>query len=81
MSPVTAGVEPAALLDNVEAVVLKFRDAQGKWRDDWTPTQPDLLPRAVEMVLTRTGEPPVTLRFLVAPGPVEQPIVEGATGA
>ena len=76
-----AGDEPAALLENVEAVVLKFRDAQGKWRDDWTPTQPDLLPRAVEMVLTRTGEPPVTLRFLVAPGPVEKPIVEGATGA
>ncbi|CCW18916.1 General secretion pathway protein J [Sphingobium indicum BiD32] len=76
-----AGEEPAALLENVEAVVLKFRDAEGKWRDDWTPTQPDLLPRAVEMTLTRTGESPVTLRFLVAPGPAEKPIVQGASGA
>jgi general secretion pathway protein J len=76
-----AGDEPAALLENVEAVVLKFRDAQGKWRDDWTPTQPDLLPLAVEMTLSRTGESPVTLRFLVAPGPTEKPIIEGAPSA
>ncbi|MBZ9646204.1 type II secretion system minor pseudopilin GspJ [Sphingobium sp. 3R8] len=74
-----AGDDPAALLENVEAVVLRFRDAQGKWREDWTPTQPDLLPRAVEMTVTRTGEPPVMLRFLVAPGPVEK--LEVAAGA
>ena len=76
-----AGEEPAALLEHVEAVTLRFRDAEGKWRDKWTPTQPDLLPRAVEMTLTRTGEPPVMLRFLVAPGPPEKPIMEGTPGA
>ena len=77
-----AGEEPAALLDNVETVVLRFRDAQGEWREDWTPTQPDLLPRAVEMMVTRTGEPPVMLRFLVAPGPPEKLVAgEGGTGA
>lgn len=76
-----AGEDPAALLDHVEAVALRFRDAQGKWRDDWTPTQPDLLPRAVEMSVTRTGEPPVTLHFAVAPGPLEKPLVEGAGDA
>jgi general secretion pathway protein J len=32
------------------------------------------MPRAVEMVVKRTGEPPVTLRFLVAPGPREAPL-------
>ena len=74
-----SGDDPAALLDNVEAVVLRFRDAQGKWREDWTPTQPDLLPRAVEMTVTRIGEPPVMLRFQVAPGPVEK--LEVAPGA
>lgn len=75
-----AGDPPAALLEQVEDVVLRFRDAEGKWRDEWVPTQPDLLPRAVEMVLTRTGEPPVTLRFLVGPGPAERP-AEGSAGA
>lgn len=77
-----AGDEPAALLEHVESVALRFRDAQGEWREDWTPTQPDLMPRAVEMVVTRTGEPPVTLRFMVAPGPMEKPLVNGeASGA
>lgn len=76
-----AGDDPATLLENVEAVVLRFRDAQGKWRDDWTPSQPDLMPRAVEIRVTRTGEPPVMLRFLVAPGPAEKPVIaEGAAG-
>lgn len=74
-----AGDDPAALLDHVEDVALRFRDAQGKWREDWTPTQPDLLPRAVEMSIKRTGEPLVTLRFLVAPGPLEKPVEGAAT--
>lgn len=75
-----AGDEPAALLDHVEDVALRFRDAKGDWRDEWTPTQPDLMPRAVEMTVTRTGEPPVTLRFLVGPGPVEKLEGEAASG-
>ncbi len=74
-----AGDDPAALLDNVESVILRFRDAHGQWQDDWTPSQPDLLPKAVEMTVTRTGEPPVTMRFLVAPGPVEK--LEGVEAA
>lgn len=72
------GSEPAVLLDGIEDVVLRFRDARGDWREDWTPGQPDLMPRAVEAVVTRRGEPPVTLRFLVGPGPAERPLVEGA---
>ena len=76
-----SGDDPAALLDHVEAVALRFRDAQGKWREDWTPSQPDLLPRAVEISVTRAGEPPVTMRFLVAPGPPERPDMAGAAGA
>nr|WP_183954237.1 type II secretion system minor pseudopilin GspJ [Sphingobium fontiphilum] len=75
-----AGGDPATLLDRVDEVTLRFRDARGDWRDEWTPTQPDLLPRAVEMVVTRTGEPAVTLRFLVGPGPQEKLAVEGADG-
>jgi len=75
-----AGDEPAALLDHVEDVALRFRDAKGDWRDDWAPTQPDRMPRAVEMTVTRTGEPPVTLRFLVGPGPAEKLEGEAAGG-
>ncbi len=75
-----AGDEPAALLDHVENVALRFRDAGGEWRDEWVPTQPDLMPRAVEMTVTRTGEPPVTLRFLVGPGPMEKPETEAVNG-
>lgn len=67
-----AGDEPATLLDHVDDVALRFRDAQGEWRGEWIPTQPDLMPRAVEMTVTRTGEAPVTLRFLVGPGPAEK---------
>lgn len=72
-----AGDEPAALLENVDDVALRFRDAQGEWRDEWTPTQPDLMPRAVEVTVSRTGEPAVTLRFMVGPGPAEK-LQEGA---
>jgi len=75
-----AGEEPAALLDNVDDVTLRFRDAHGEWRDEWTPTQPDLMPRAVEIMVTRRGEPPVTLRFLVGPGPAEKRQEEAASG-
>jgi general secretion pathway protein J len=67
-----AGDDPAVLLDHVEDVTLRFRDAQGEWRSEWVPTQPDLMPRAVELTLTRTGEPPVTLRFLLGPGPQQK---------
>ncbi|WP_081643254.1 type II secretion system minor pseudopilin GspJ [Sphingobium bisphenolivorans] len=75
-----AGDEPAALLENVEDVALRFRDGRGEWREEWAPTQPDLMPRAVELTLTRTGEPAVTLRFLVGPGPAEQLSGEAAGG-
>lgn len=73
-----AGAQPAELLDRVEDVTLRFRDDKGDWRDDWTPGQPDLLPRAVEVTIARTGEPPVLMRFLVAPGPPERPAMDAA---
>lgn len=61
--------EPSALIENVESLAFRYRDEKGEWRDDWQPTQPDILPRAVEMRLTRRGEPSLTLLFLVGPGP------------
>lgn len=64
---------PVKLLDRVSALTLRFRDDRGQWREAWTPTQPDLIPRLVEMTLQREGGAPVTLRFLVGPGGVERP--------
>lgn len=72
--------DPAILLENVEAATLRFRNAKGEWIDSWIPTQPDLLPRAVEMQVVRKGEAPLTLRFAVGPGPVERAVQAGASG-
>ncbi|MGV3769140.1 MAG: type II secretion system minor pseudopilin GspJ [Sphingobium phenoxybenzoativorans] len=66
------GAQPATLLEGIDGAVLRFRDARGDWRDNWASTQPDLLPRAVEIVLSRTGAPSLTLKFLVGPGPAEK---------
>ncbi len=73
--------DPAVLIDDVGALTLRFRDSRGEWRDDWTPTQPGLMPRLVEMVVTREGRPPLTLRFVVGPGEQERPQREEASGA
>src|SRR3546814_1969388 len=40
-----SGEQPAMLLDRVEEIVWRFRDTQGDWREEWTPSQPDLLDR------------------------------------
>lgn len=67
-----AGAQPVTLLEGVENVTLRFRNARGEWLPIWAQPQPDLLPRAVEMTLVRTGEPPLVLMFLVGPGPLER---------
>lgn len=75
------GGEPATLLDGVQSVTLRFRDEKGDWLDMWTPQQPDLLPKAVEMVIARTGNPPLTLIFGVGPGPQSKALTAGAPSA
>ena len=68
-----APTEPAVLIADVTALSIRFRNARGEWIGDWRPVQPDLMPRLVEMTLTRRGRPPITLRFLVGPGGSEKP--------
>ncbi|MDX3908862.1 MAG: type II secretion system minor pseudopilin GspJ [Sphingobium sp.] len=75
-----AAAEPAALLEGVQSVAWRFRDAKGDWLNVWTPQQPDLLPRAVEMIMARSGNPPLTLIFGVGPGPEPQAASTGAAG-
>lgn len=67
------GDPPATLLDGVTAATFRFRDARGEWQPVWMPAQPDLMPRAVELTLIRTGSAPLTMRFRVAPGPDPRP--------
>ena len=59
--------EAATLVDNVSAAQIRFRDDAGEWRSDWTATDADALPRAVELRLTVTGKPEQRMLFLVGP--------------
>ena len=59
----------ATLMEDVERVTVRYREARGTWRDDWTPTDPNELPSAVELVA-------VVPRF----GEVRQVFMVGATG-
>ncbi len=59
-----AAPAPATLFDRVTGLELRYRTPKGDWIDEWA-TQPDRLPVAVEMIVTRAGEAPATLRFLV----------------
>jgi len=60
--------EPAILADGVTQANLRFRDAQGGWRSDWTGMRRDVLPRAVELTLIRSDGSPIVIAFLVGPG-------------
>lgn len=71
--------EPATLFEGVSALTLRYRAANGAWLERWAPENPVEMPTAVEMVLTRGKEPPLTLRFLVGTA-VGQPLAPAATG-
>jgi general secretion pathway protein J len=63
-SGASAGV---VLADRVAAVTMRYRDAKGEWRPRWDDAFTASLPSAVEMTVTRTGAPPLTLAFLTGP--------------
>lgn len=68
--PMLDGAQPsdgATLVENVTAANLRFRDDKGEWRSDWTATDADALPRAVELRLTVRGRPEHRMLFLVGP--------------
>lgn len=68
--PMLDGATPndaASLVENVSAATVRFRDDKGEWRDDWTATDANALPRAVELRLTVQGKPEQRMLFLVGP--------------
>lgn len=71
--------EAATLIENVSAAEIRFRDEAGEWRGDWTATDANAFPRAVELRLTITGKPEQKMLFLVGPQSrtKPQPVDEG----
>jgi general secretion pathway protein J len=59
--------DPIVMADNVERVALRFRN-EGTWQSDWVPSDPLELPEAVELIITRKGEAPLTRLFLAGAG-------------
>ncbi len=59
----TAG-EPMVLATGVESVSLRYRD-RGVWNVTWDNNDPRMVPKAVELTLTRKDGPPLTMAFLV----------------
>ncbi|OYW85306.1 MAG: type II secretion system protein GspJ [Sphingobium sp. 32-64-5] len=70
------GDEPVLLLEDVRALSIAFRDRHGEWVEEWQQTRPQAMPVAMRLIVTRAGQPPLTLLFqvgqwLIAPaGPV-----------
>lgn len=62
-----ADAEPIVMAENVERVALRFRN-EGIWQSDWAPSDPLELPEAVELIITRKGEAPLTRLFLAGAG-------------
>ena len=52
------------LSDGVTRVTMRYR-GDADWSETWQPTRADMLPRAVEMVLSREKRPDVTIAALV----------------
>ena len=63
----TAPTDAAVLLEGVTSVTVEFRDDKGAWRDDWTATDADALPRAIALNVDLVGEPRQRMLFLVGP--------------
>ena len=66
---VDGSADPAGIVlaDRVEALTMRYRDRKGEWRARWDDALLDSLPAAVEMTVTRTGVPPLTLAFVAGP--------------
>jgi general secretion pathway protein J len=62
-----ADANAIVMADNVERVALRFRN-EGTWQSDWVPSDPLELPEAVELIITRKGEAPLTRLFLAGAG-------------
>ena len=56
--------QAVALANGVTRVTMRYR-GEADWSDSWQPTRADVLPRAVEMVISRDKRADVTIAALV----------------
>jgi general secretion pathway protein J len=56
---------PVPVATGVRTVRLRYRDREGQWRERWDPTQPSLMPLAVELVIDTEASGRVRQLFLV----------------
>lgn len=57
----------AVLLTGVRSLAVRYR-IEGEWRDDWQAIRPELMPQAIETVMTLDGSPELRQLFLVGTG-------------
>jgi general secretion pathway protein J len=68
--PMLDGAEPnppAVLVDRVASISLRYRSKDG-WRDVWDPIRPDMLPRAIELIVRPVQGAGMRYVFLVGAG-------------
>ena len=75
--------EAAVLASGIGSVTPRFRDLRGKWRNDWTPADPMMMPRAVELTIMPERGAPYRLVLLVGSQqrPPETPAAGGGGNA
>jgi general secretion pathway protein J len=71
-----APVDAAVLVENVGAAQVQLRDETGEWRNDWSATDANAMPRALELKLTVEGKPEQRMLFLVGPQVRPEPQLE-----
>jgi len=68
----------AAIISGIKSIETRFRNSRGEWLSDWAPADPDLLPEAVELRLSKADDLSYRMLFLVGTGDVEMPEMKGA---
>ena len=60
-----SAMDPVAVVTGVRQVRMRYRDPRGEWRERWDPTQPTLMPTAVEMQIETEESGSIRQLFLV----------------
>ena len=64
-----SGAVAVTILDGVTGLRLRYRDEDGAWVDRWNPSEPTVLPQAVELVTATTIHGTVRQLFQVGSDP------------
>lgn len=65
--------EGDAIARDVASVTMRYREASGNWRSDWSSETERRLPAAVEIALSRRNRAPLVMRFGVGPSLLPPP--------